>query len=169
MALAVAALAAEGETEIEDAECVAVSFPEFYDVLERGARPVVSRRRPQRIVLVGFMGAGKSTVGAALAERLGWAFLDLDRWIEERHGLTRGRDLPRPGRGRSSATRSARAARAASRLRRHVVAAGGGAFAQPGTREALRAGAFTVWLRCDLGSDARPHPRGRQSTAGRGS
>lgn len=36
MALAVAALAAEGETEIEDAECAAVSFPEFYQYLERG-------------------------------------------------------------------------------------------------------------------------------------
>jgi len=38
MALAVAALAAEGETEIEGAECAAVSFPGFYEVLERGAR-----------------------------------------------------------------------------------------------------------------------------------
>ena len=38
MALAVAALAAEGETEILGAECAAVSFPGFYDVLERGAR-----------------------------------------------------------------------------------------------------------------------------------
>jgi 5-enolpyruvylshikimate-3-phosphate synthase len=36
MALAVAALAAEGETEIEDASCAAVSFPEFYDLLARG-------------------------------------------------------------------------------------------------------------------------------------
>ena len=34
------------------------------------------------------MGCGKSTVGAALARRLGWGFRDLDRWIEERHGLT---------------------------------------------------------------------------------
>jgi 3-phosphoshikimate 1-carboxyvinyltransferase len=38
MALAVAALGASGETEIEGAECAAVSFPGFYDVLERGAR-----------------------------------------------------------------------------------------------------------------------------------
>jgi 3-phosphoshikimate 1-carboxyvinyltransferase len=38
MALAVAALGATGETEIEDADCAAVSFPAFYDALERGAR-----------------------------------------------------------------------------------------------------------------------------------
>jgi 3-phosphoshikimate 1-carboxyvinyltransferase len=37
MALAVAALTAEGSTEIEDAECATVSFPEFYDVLGQGA------------------------------------------------------------------------------------------------------------------------------------
>jgi 5-enolpyruvylshikimate-3-phosphate synthase len=37
MALSVAALAAEGATEVQGAGCVAVSFPDFYDVLERGA------------------------------------------------------------------------------------------------------------------------------------
>ncbi len=37
MALAVAALAAEGDTRLEEAECAAVSFPEFYDLLRRGA------------------------------------------------------------------------------------------------------------------------------------
>ena len=36
------------------------------------------------VALVGFMGAGKSTVGRELAERLGWQFLDLDQLIEER-------------------------------------------------------------------------------------
>ena len=37
MAFAVAALAAEGPTEIEEAECASVSFPEFYELLARGA------------------------------------------------------------------------------------------------------------------------------------
>jgi 5-enolpyruvylshikimate-3-phosphate synthase len=36
MALAVAALAAQGPTELEEAECASVSFPEFYDLLARG-------------------------------------------------------------------------------------------------------------------------------------
>jgi len=39
-----------------------------------------------RIVLTGFMGSGKTTVGALLAEQLGWRFLDLDREIERREG-----------------------------------------------------------------------------------
>ncbi len=42
----------------------------------------------RRIVLTGFMGSGKSTVGRLLAERLGWAFLDLDQLIESRAGLS---------------------------------------------------------------------------------
>ena len=41
----------------------------------------------RRIVLTGFMGAGKTTVGRLLAARLGWEFLDLDASIESRTGL----------------------------------------------------------------------------------
>jgi shikimate kinase len=41
----------------------------------------------RRIVLTGFMGAGKTTVGRLLAARLGWEFLDLDAYIESRTGL----------------------------------------------------------------------------------
>jgi shikimate kinase len=42
----------------------------------------------RRILLTGFMGAGKTTVGRQLAARLGWEFLDLDALIESRTGLT---------------------------------------------------------------------------------
>ena len=42
----------------------------------------------KRVVLTGFMGAGKTTVGRMLAAQLGWEFLDLDASIEQRTGLT---------------------------------------------------------------------------------
>jgi len=42
----------------------------------------------RRLVLTGFMGAGKSTIGRLLAARLGWEFLDLDTYIESRAGMT---------------------------------------------------------------------------------
>jgi shikimate kinase len=42
----------------------------------------------RRLVLAGFMGAGKTTVGRILAARLNWEFLDLDAYIESRTGLT---------------------------------------------------------------------------------
>jgi shikimate kinase len=104
---------------------------------------------PERIVLVGFMGVGKTTVGRRLAERLGWTFLDLDAWIEEQEKTTVARIFAERGetyfreRERLAALRT-------HALSRHVVAAGGGAFTQPPTREALQRGAKTVWLRCDL-------------------
>jgi shikimate kinase len=54
------------------------------------AQPAVKDLVPahlRRIVLTGFMGAGKTTVGRQLANRLGWDFLDLDAFIEFRSGL----------------------------------------------------------------------------------
>lgn len=42
----------------------------------------------RRIVLTGFMGAGKSTTGRRLAAELGWAFVDVDTLLEEKHGTT---------------------------------------------------------------------------------
>jgi len=105
------------------------------------------KARPQRIVLVGFMGAGKTTVGLALARRLGWRFRDLDRWIEERQGMTVAELFRRRGEA-FFREEEGRAARAAGRLRRHVVAAGGGAFVPEANRAALQRGALVVWLRC---------------------
>lgn len=119
---------------------------------------MASGRGPQRIVLVGFMGSGKSTVGAALARHLGWGFRDLDRWIEQRHGLTVAEIFRRHGEA-FFREEERRAARAAARLRRHVVAAGGGAFAEDATREILQAGSLTVWLRCGEGALWRRLPR----------
>ena len=53
------------------------------NVRKRAAAPGVDR-----IVLTGFMGSGKTSVGRVLAERLGWRFLDLDAEIERRNGRT---------------------------------------------------------------------------------
>jgi shikimate kinase len=51
------------------------------------ANPLILPAHLRRIVLTGFMGAGKTTVGRLLAARLGWDFLDLDASIESRTGL----------------------------------------------------------------------------------
>lgn len=104
---------------------------------------------PRRIVLVGFMASGKSTLGRRLARRLSWGFRDLDAWIEARAGCS----IPEifDSRGEPAFRELERhAAEALAELTEHVVAAGGGAFAQPATRAALRSGAVTVWLRCSL-------------------
>jgi shikimate kinase len=104
---------------------------------------------PTRIVLVGFMGAGKSTVGPRVAEALGWSFLDLDALLARRLGASIA-DVFRTRGEAAFREEELRLAREAATLERHVLAAGGGAFAQPATREALQDGSLTVWLRCGL-------------------
>jgi shikimate kinase len=103
---------------------------------------------PRRIVLVGFMGSGKTTVGQRLALQLGWTLVDMDAQIEADAGLSVA-DIFRQHGEASFRERETRLARALEGRDRVVVAAGGGAFATPATREALRSGAATVWLRCD--------------------
>jgi shikimate kinase len=100
------------------------------------------------VVLVGFMGAGKSATGRVLAQRLGWGFVDLDHLVEQ----AAGRDVAAIFADGEPAFRALEevAARQVGQLQRHVVAAGGGAFAQPLTRALLQADALCVWLRCEL-------------------
>jgi shikimate kinase len=104
---------------------------------------------PERIVLVGFMGSGKSTVGRHLARRLGWGFVDMDERIEERAGQTIAAVFRAQGEAAFRAL-ELEVAREVVVTPRRVIAAGGGAFAQPTTREVLRRSALTVFLECDF-------------------
>lgn len=122
--------------------------------LQRTSRPA------QRIVLTGFMGSGKSTVGRVLADSLGWEFLDLDAVIEERTGVT----VPQifAEQGEAAFRREEYAALAEVLGRTHVVIAlGGGAPETLGNRLLLEqtpatavvyleAGFHTLAERCAL-------------------
>jgi shikimate kinase len=104
---------------------------------------------PDRVVLVGFMGAGKTSVGRILAPRLGYRFEDLDDRVETRVGRKVASIFREQGE-EAFRTLELEEARAVAGFARCVVAAGGGAFVHPETRAVLRHGAVTVWLRCDL-------------------
>ena len=114
--------------------------------------------RPTRVVLVGFMGAGKTTIGKRLARRLGYRFEDMDRRIEQREGRTVASLFAERGEAafRELEREEARAVAALSEV---VVATGGGAFAQEATRAVLQQGALTVWLQCSLESALHRVPR----------
>jgi shikimate kinase len=102
--------------------------------------------QPRAVVLVGFMGAGKTTVGQRLAERLGWRFFDIDDEIVRREGMSIG-DIFR--------TRGEPAFRALERQltdavcceAKAVIAPGGGWILTHGALRRLPAGTVTVWLR----------------------
>jgi shikimate kinase len=100
----------------------------------------------RRILLVGFMGSGKSTVGALLAEALGWRFVDLDRVVEERAGRTIPELFREDG---EAAFRDLEARVTADLLEEEevVLAAGGGWPCREGRLESAGTETLTVWLR----------------------
>ena len=101
------------------------------------------------IVLVGIMGAGKTSVGRKLAARLGLPFRDADEEIERATGASVTQLFSRYGEQRFREGER-RAIRDLLTDRPSVLATGGGAFADADTRAAIREGAVSVWLRCGL-------------------
>jgi len=101
----------------------------------------------RRILLVGMMGAGKSTVGELLAYRLGWAYRDSDADVEAATGLTVPELFVRHGEDAFRQAEADALARACSGDDPVVVSVAGGAVLRPDTRRLLRASGTVVWLR----------------------
>jgi len=101
------------------------------------------------IALVGLMGVGKSTIGRRLAVALDMPFRDADSEIEAAAGQSISDIFAEMG---EAAFRDGERRVIARLLDEppHVLATGGGAFAQPLTRELLSAKAIVVWLKADL-------------------
>jgi shikimate kinase len=127
------------------------------------------------IILTGFMGTGKSTVGKRLAKRLGWNFVDVDREIEARAGMPIARIFAERGEPvfrrleRRAVTRAAKGTE-------QVIATGGGAFVNPVSRATLRlagpvicltAKPQVIFARVGKRADARPLLAGHGSPLAR--
>jgi shikimate kinase len=106
------------------------------------------------------MGSGKSTVGALLARRLGWEFVDVDAAIEAREGCTVAAIFADHGESRFRAL-EADALRGLGARRRVVIATGGGAPAQPANRPFFSAAdTAVVHLHVDLDTAIERSARG---------
>lgn len=99
-----------------------------------------------RVILVGFMGSGKSTVGALLAERLGWDFVDFDERIEREQGRSIREIFRDEGEPFFRSLEAELTERVKDR-REIVLAPGGGWITQPDLVERLRGGSRMIWLR----------------------
>jgi shikimate kinase len=110
----------------------------------------VALRLNRTLVLVGLMGAGKTSVGKRLAGLLGVPFTDSDNSIVEAAGMS----IPEIFASLGEAAFRDGERRVIARLlaeRPGVLATGGGAFVEPRTRAEIKAHATSVWLRAELG------------------
>lgn len=102
--------------------------------------------RSEVVALLGLRGAGKSTVGRALAARLGRSFVELDARIEEAAGLSLAEIWELHGEAYYRRLERETLVKIVETLPRAVLATGGGIVAEATTWERLRRSALTVWL-----------------------
>jgi XRE family aerobic/anaerobic benzoate catabolism transcriptional regulator len=103
-------------------------------------------RRVRPVALVGLRGAGKSTIGKKLADKIGWPFVELDRLIEQESGLSLSALFELHGEPHVRAL-EARAVADVVDKGAVVVAVGGGVVTRNETWQLLRGRALTVWLK----------------------
>lgn len=117
---------------------------------ENGRESAIVRALDKRsIVLVGMMGAGKSSIGRRLAARLGIPFVDADSEIESAAGMT----IPEIFEKHGEPYFRAGEARVIARLLDNgpqVLATGGGSIMDQRTRDLIRIKGISVWLKADL-------------------
>ena len=101
--------------------------------------------RADKLYLVGFMGAGKTTMARALAARLGWQAVDIDEAIEARERLTVAEVFARHG---EPYFRSVEQAVLLEQIaaRHLVIATGGGTYADPQNRALMNSDGAAIWL-----------------------
>ncbi len=104
---------------------------------------------PQRIILIGFMGSGKSSVGRILADRLGYELVDTDALLEKRAGAPIAHIFREQGEPAFRALESEVLAAVVDRPR-SVIATGGGAPAHPPNRAFFTRGDAVFHLRVSL-------------------
>src|SRR5258707_14820910 len=110
--------------------------------------PLAAALGRRSVVLVGMMGAGKSSIGRRLAARLGIPFSDADAEIEQAAGMSIADIFEAHG---EPSFRSGEA-RVIARLLEHgpqVLATGGGAFMNPQTRANIHGKGISVWLKAE--------------------
>jgi XRE family aerobic/anaerobic benzoate catabolism transcriptional regulator len=134
-------------------------LPPLAELIESRVAQARSADRAQRVALIGLRGAGKSTLGAELAQHLGCPFIELDRMVEQDYGA-RIPDLIEIA-GLATFRRYERACleRVIAQHQSVVIAAAGGIVSSPETYALLLGHAHTVWLK------ARPEEHMRRVMA----
>lgn len=102
---------------------------------------------PKNIVLIGFMGSGKSTVGRELHQRLGYSLTDMDQLIEKTMGKKITEIFNEEGETAFRDFETLQLIEIAKRTEmRHIISTGGGIVIRPQNRSLLRKLGYVVWL-----------------------
>jgi XRE family aerobic/anaerobic benzoate catabolism transcriptional regulator len=109
-----------------------------------GAEPA---GRSERIALIGLRGAGKSTLGEALASELNMSFIELDREIEREAGTSLSEIFLLYGQQGYRRYEQRCLEKILESQARCIIATGGSIVSEPGTYDLLRSSCFTVWLK----------------------
>lgn len=104
--------------------------------------------RASRLVLVGYRGTGKSTVGRMVAEKLGWTFVDCDEEIEKSSGRSIAEIFAQEGES-GFREREAAVLQRVCQNKHSVIATGGGVVLREDNRRLLRQEGWVVWLRAE--------------------
>jgi len=114
---------------------------------------ILKLKRTPGVYLVGFMASGKTTIGALLADELGWDFADLDEDIVSTQGAGIVEIFDSFGEEEFRKTEQAAIRKRVAQIERGtpmVVALGGGTFVTPAIQQFLIENGITVWLDCPL-------------------
>ncbi len=102
------------------------------------------------VFLIGYMGCGKTTLGEPLAHVLGWRFVDLDLYIEEKVGMTAKEIFMACGEAHFRKLEREALEEVAASADNTIVACGGGTPLQEGNMELMNSLGITVWLRTSV-------------------
>jgi XRE family aerobic/anaerobic benzoate catabolism transcriptional regulator len=122
-------------------------LPAIADMIERRAARDLAADRAQRIALVGLRGAGKSTLGKRLAEKLGCPFIELNRLIEEVYGAPIADLIDMAGSATFRRYEHACLERVIVEHSAAVIATAGGIVSSPETYAMLLRRSHTVWIK----------------------
>ena len=115
-----------------------------------GQNPLVQRRLSfAGIALIGLRGAGKSTLGKMLANKIGWNFVELNKEIEAQNGLSVAEIIALYGQEGFRRMEQAALTQLLARKELTVLATGGGIVSEPLTFDLILSSFYTIWLKAE--------------------
>jgi XRE family aerobic/anaerobic benzoate catabolism transcriptional regulator len=119
------------------------------DILAGGSAAAQRKLSFSGIALIGLRGAGKSTLGKRLAERIGWSFVELNKEIERDNGLSVAEIIALYGQEGFRRMEQAALGQLLARKELMVLATGGGIVSEPLTFDLVLSSFYTIWLKAE--------------------